>query len=98
VLLLDNFVPHGTLGNPEYFTAALTSYLALGVIALFTCVPEAERAYTAPIVPLYVCYAITHIVPMTVGFGNFFALRLFRRRIYRDHYETSADLVVVPQK
>ena len=97
-LLLDNFVPHGTLGNPGYFTAALTSYLALGVIALFTCVPEAERAYTAPIVPLYVCYAITHIVPMTVGFGNFFALRLFRRRIYQDHYETSADLRVARQK
>jgi glycosyltransferase involved in cell wall biosynthesis len=93
-LLLDNFVPHGTLGNPEYFTAAITGYLALGVIALFTCVPEAERAYTAPIIPLYVCYAITHIVPMTVGFGNFFALRLFRRRIYQDHYETSADLGV----
>src|SRR5882724_252478 len=90
-LLLDDFVPQGTLGNPEYFTAAIGSYLALGVIALFTCVPKAERAYTAPIVPLYLCYAIAHIVPMTVGYGNFFALRLFRRRIYQDHYETSAD-------
>jgi cellulose synthase/poly-beta-1,6-N-acetylglucosamine synthase-like glycosyltransferase len=98
VLLLDNFVPRGILGNPAYFTAAITSYLALGVIALFTCVPEAERAYTAPIVPLYVCYTITHIVPMTVGFGNFFALRLFRRRIYQDHYETPADLGVAQQK
>ncbi|HWW30284.1 MAG TPA: glycosyltransferase family 2 protein [Steroidobacteraceae bacterium] len=97
-LLLDNFVPHGSLGNPEYFTAAITSYLALGVIALFTCVPEAERAYTAPIVPLYVCYTIIHIVPMTVGFGNFFALRLFRRRIYQDHYETPADLGVAAAK
>jgi len=98
VLLLDNFVPHGILGNPAYFAAAVTSYLALGAIVLFTCVPEAERAYTAPIVPLYVCYTITHIVPMTVGFGNFFALRLFRRRIYQDHYETSADLGVARQK
>jgi len=26
-----------------------------------------------------------------VGFGNFFALRLFRRRIYQDHYESPAD-------
>src|SRR6267378_5454994 len=64
VLLLDNFVPHGILGNPEYFMAAITGYLALGVIALFTCVPRAERAYTAPIVPLYVCYTIIHIVPI----------------------------------
>jgi cellulose synthase/poly-beta-1,6-N-acetylglucosamine synthase-like glycosyltransferase len=89
--LLNDFVPQGSLGNPEYVTAAIGSYLALGVIALFTCVPKAERAYTAPIVPLYLCYAIAHIVPMTVGFGNFFALRLFRRRIFQDHYESPAD-------
>jgi cellulose synthase/poly-beta-1,6-N-acetylglucosamine synthase-like glycosyltransferase len=99
VLLLDDFVPRAaTLSNPEYFTAAISSYLALGVIALFTCVPKAERAYTAPIVPLYLCYALTHIVPMTVGFGNYFALRLFRRRIYQDHYENSVDLGVAAEK
>ena len=97
-LLLDDFVPRGTFINPEYFTAAISSYLALGVIALFTCVPKGERAYTAPIVPLYLCYAITHIVPMTVGFGNFFALKLFRRRIYQDHYESPADPGVAPER
>jgi cellulose synthase/poly-beta-1,6-N-acetylglucosamine synthase-like glycosyltransferase len=97
-MLLDDFVPEGTLSNHEYFTAAISSYLALGVIALFTCVPKAERAYMAPIVPLYLCYAITHIVPMTVGFGNFFALRLFGRRIYQDHYENSADPGVAAEK
>jgi cellulose synthase/poly-beta-1,6-N-acetylglucosamine synthase-like glycosyltransferase len=90
-LLLDDILPQGSLINPEYFTAAVMSYLALGVVALFTSVPKAERSYTAPIVPLYLCYAITHIVPMTVGFGNFFALKLFGRRIYRDHYESAAD-------
>jgi cellulose synthase/poly-beta-1,6-N-acetylglucosamine synthase-like glycosyltransferase len=96
--LLEDFVPQGSLGNPGYFTAAVGSYLALGVIALFTCVPKAERAYIAPIVPLYLCYAIAHIVPMTVGFGNFFALRLFRRRLYQDHYESAADLGVPARK
>ena len=96
-MLLDDLVPGGSLTNPEYFTAALSSYLALGVIALFTSVPRAERAYVAPIVPLYLCYAITHIVPMTVGFGNFFSLKLFRRRIYQDHYESPANPSVAPQ-
>jgi cellulose synthase/poly-beta-1,6-N-acetylglucosamine synthase-like glycosyltransferase len=90
-LLLDDIVPQGSLINPEYFTAAIMSYLALGVIALFTSVPKAERSYAAPIVPLYLCYAITHIVPMTVGFMNFFALKLFHRRIYQDHYESPVD-------
>ena len=91
-LLLDDLVPPGSIINPRYFTAAVTSYLALGVIALFTSVPRAERAYTAPIVPLYLCYAMTHIVPMTVGFGNFFALKLFGRRVYQDHYEAAASV------
>jgi cellulose synthase/poly-beta-1,6-N-acetylglucosamine synthase-like glycosyltransferase len=93
-LLLDNFVPQGRLINPEYFTAAVSSYLALGVIALFTSVPKAERSYAAPIVPLYLCYAIVHIAPMTVGFLNFFALKLLHRRIYQDHYESPADPTV----
>ena len=90
-LLLDRFVPQGSVINPTYFTAAVSSYLALGVIALFTSVPKTERAYAAPIVPLYLCYAITHIVPMTIGFGNFFTQRLFGRRIYQDHYESPLD-------
>jgi cellulose synthase/poly-beta-1,6-N-acetylglucosamine synthase-like glycosyltransferase len=90
-LLLDRFVPQGSVINPTYFTAAVSSYLALGVVALFTSVPKMERAYAAPVVPLYLCYAITHIVPMTIGFGNFFTQRLFGRRIYRDHYESPLD-------
>jgi cellulose synthase/poly-beta-1,6-N-acetylglucosamine synthase-like glycosyltransferase len=90
-LLLDNIFPRQDWLNPQYFTAAISSYLALGVIALFTCVPKSERAYAAPIVPLYLCYALVHVVPMTVGFANYFALRWFRRRIYRDHYDRPAD-------
>jgi hypothetical protein len=39
----------------------------------------------------YLCYAITHIVPMTVGFANYFALRLFGRRVYQDHYDTLVE-------
>jgi cellulose synthase/poly-beta-1,6-N-acetylglucosamine synthase-like glycosyltransferase len=94
-LLLGDLVPQGSITNPAYFTAAITSYLALGVIALFTTVPKSERAYCAPIVPLYLCYAIVHIVPMTVGFANFFWLRLFNRRLYRDHYESPTDPTLV---
>jgi cellulose synthase/poly-beta-1,6-N-acetylglucosamine synthase-like glycosyltransferase len=90
-LLLDNIVPRQSLFDPEYFIAAISSYLALGVIALFTSVPKRERSYVAPIVPLYLCYAIVHVIPMTVGFLNYFALRIFHRRIYQDHYESPTD-------
>jgi cellulose synthase/poly-beta-1,6-N-acetylglucosamine synthase-like glycosyltransferase len=97
-LLLDNIVPQQNLLNPEYFTAAISSYLALGVIALFTVVPKAERSYAAPIVPIYLCYAIVHIVPMTLGFANYFALRFFGRRVYHDHYERPPDRSIEVEK
>ena len=72
--------------------------MILGVIVLFTRVPKAERGYIAPIVPLYLCYAVVHIVPMTVGFGNFLALQLWGRRIFQDHYERPADPDIVPDR
>jgi len=33
-----------------------------------------------------------------VGFGNYFALKLFHRRIYHDHYESVADSRVASEK
>ncbi len=86
-LFLANVFPRNALINPAYFIAAIGSYLALGVFALFTVVPKAERAYIAPIVPLYLFYAITHIAPMTVGYTNWISMKLWGRRVYRDHYE-----------
>jgi cellulose synthase/poly-beta-1,6-N-acetylglucosamine synthase-like glycosyltransferase len=90
-LFLAHLLPRNTLTNPSYFIGAVGSYLALGVIALFTVVPKAERSYIAPIVPLYLLYALTHLLPMTVGFGNFLAVQMWGRRLYRDHYEPGAD-------
>jgi cellulose synthase/poly-beta-1,6-N-acetylglucosamine synthase-like glycosyltransferase len=89
-LLLAHLLPRNAWTSPAYFIGAVGSYLALGVIALFTVVPRAERSYIAPIVPLYLLYALTHLLPMTIGFGNFFALQLTGRRLYRDHYEPGA--------
>lgn len=86
-LFVANLLPHNTFINPAYFMAAIGSYLALGVFMLFTVVPKAERAYIAPIVPLYLFYAITHIAPMTVGYANWITKKLFGRRLYHDHYE-----------
>jgi len=89
-LFLAHLLPRNTLTSPSYFIGAVGSYLALGVIALFTVVPKAELAYIAPIVPLYLLYALTHLLPMTIGFSNFIAVRLWGRRLYKDHYEPRA--------
>ena len=89
-LLFGDWIAAGPLTNPAYFTAAVGSYLALGVIALFTTIPKSERGYIAPIVPLYLFYAIAHIAPMSVGYGNWLSLKLWGRRLYHDHYEPRA--------
>jgi cellulose synthase/poly-beta-1,6-N-acetylglucosamine synthase-like glycosyltransferase len=97
VATLDNmfalgWVPHVPSTHPVYFVMAAGSYLLIAVIAQFTLVPKAERAYTAPIVPLYLLYSMLHVVPMSVGFGNWIALKLWRRRLFRDHYEAGESV------
>ena len=96
---IDNlfFVHLNSWTNPAYFMAAIGSYLVFGAVALFTVVPKAERAYAAPIVPLYLFYALVHIAPMSVGYANWIALKLIGRRLYRDHYEPAAAEVPEPQ-
>jgi hypothetical protein len=88
-LLLGDLIPTNAVTNPVYFVSAVAGYLVLGGLALFTVVAKQERGYVAPIVPLYLCYAVAHIAPMSVGFGNWIALKLLGRRLYRDHYEPS---------
>jgi len=90
-LFVFNLLPDVGAVNPVYFAGAVGSYLALGALALFTVVPKSERGYIAPIVPLYFLYVLMHIAPITVGFGNWLALRLWGRRLYRDHYQAHED-------
>jgi len=86
-LFVLNLLPEVSAINPVYFAGAVGSYLTLGALALFVVVPKRERAYIAPIVPVYFLYVLLHIAPITVGFGNWVALRLWGRRLYRDHYQ-----------
>ena len=95
--VLDNvfifhLLPYGGVVNPVYFAGAAVSYLALGTLALFTVVPDRDRAYIAPILPIYFLYVLLHLAPITVGFGNWVALKLWHRRLYRDHYQSHEDI------
>jgi len=90
-LFAFNLMPIAGAIDPVYFAGAVGSYLTLGVLALFTVVPKSERAYVAPIVPVYFLYVLAHVAPITVGFGNWIALRLWGRRLYRDHYQSHED-------
>jgi hypothetical protein len=50
-------------------------------------VPNSDRAYIAPILPIYFLYVLLHLAPITVGFANWVTLKLWHRRLYRDHYQ-----------
>jgi cellulose synthase/poly-beta-1,6-N-acetylglucosamine synthase-like glycosyltransferase len=86
-LFAIDLLPQDAFANPLYFATAVGCYLTLGVIALFTIVPKAERSYVAPIVPLYLLYTLIHVVPMSLGFANWVTMKLAHKRLYRDHYE-----------
>ena len=79
-----------SLTNPTYFVAMYLKYTALIVIATPLATPRGSRLNVMPVLPLFVIYGIAQIVPATVGYLNWFALRLWGRRVYRDHYEPVA--------
>jgi cellulose synthase/poly-beta-1,6-N-acetylglucosamine synthase-like glycosyltransferase len=91
-LFVFQLLPYGGLSNPMYFAGAAAGYLALATLALFTVVPKRERAYIAPIIPIYFLYVLLHLAPITFGFGNWVTLKLWRRRLYRDHYQSHEDV------
>lgn len=82
------FTGHWT--DPAYFAIAAVNYCVFMLVAMVIVVPRGERGYPAPIVPLYFVYALFHVVPMTVGYCNWLTMRLWGRRVYRDHYESSS--------
>ena len=86
-LFVFHMLPYGGVVNPLYFVGAAVSYLALGTLALFTVVPNSDRAYIAPILPIYFLYVLLHLAPITVGLGNWVTVKLWHRRLYRDHYQ-----------
>ncbi|HWX69982.1 MAG TPA: glycosyltransferase family 2 protein [Steroidobacteraceae bacterium] len=86
-LFVFHMLPYGGVVTPVYFAGAAVSYLALGTLALFTVVPNSDRPYIAPILPIYFLYVLLHLAPITVGFGNWVTVKLWHRRLYRDHYQ-----------
>ncbi len=89
VLGLD-LVPDTTVTNSLYFAAVYLKYTALTLVLVPLVVGKGERRSLLLVVPVYVIYAIAQIAPATVGYLNWFAIRLSGRRVYRDHYQPAA--------
>ena len=86
-----NAVPALAAVEPIYFLAAYAKYCLLSIVAFLVAVPRARRAYVLPIVPLYFFYALAQVIPVSVGYANWLAVRLAKRRLFRDHYQDEAS-------
>lgn len=92
---LDNlshlgWISDGELTDPWYFPLSYLSYTLLALSYLPLAVGKKDRARLLPVIPFYYFYALAQLIPATVGYLNWFGLRFFKRRAYRDHYENFA--------
>jgi cellulose synthase/poly-beta-1,6-N-acetylglucosamine synthase-like glycosyltransferase len=87
-----NAIPPFAAVEPIYFLAVYGKYFLLSIVAFLVAVPRAERAYALPIVPLYFFYALAQVVPVSVGYANWVAVRLANRRLFQDHYQDEVSL------
>jgi cellulose synthase/poly-beta-1,6-N-acetylglucosamine synthase-like glycosyltransferase len=86
-LLRAHLVPDIGMTNPIYFQTVYLQYVGLMLLSWATAVGRRERWHILPIVPLYPLYALAHLVPSTVGYLNWISVRIWGRRVYRDHYQ-----------
>jgi cellulose synthase/poly-beta-1,6-N-acetylglucosamine synthase-like glycosyltransferase len=85
-------VPDHRWSEPSYFLVTWLMYTGLTVVMFYLCVDRRERAELAPVVPVYAFYALAQIVPATLGYLNWFTVRVTGRRLYRDHFEGGGRL------
>jgi cellulose synthase/poly-beta-1,6-N-acetylglucosamine synthase-like glycosyltransferase len=91
-----HLVPGGPLTDPSYFLVAYLQGTMQVTIALAATFERAKRPLLTRVLvvlPTYFFYSLAHAIPVTLGYLNWFTLRLFGRRVYRDHFDDDATLV-----
>jgi cellulose synthase/poly-beta-1,6-N-acetylglucosamine synthase-like glycosyltransferase len=89
-----HWLPYWNATDPVYFLVAFTKYALFSLVALLIAVPREERISLLPIVPLYFLYALAQVLATTVGYANWCTLRLWGRRLVRDHYQDEETLML----
>ena len=85
-----NLIPDTAITSPAYFVMMYLKYTLLVAFVLPLAAPRGDRRQMLRVVPFYLIYGLAQIVPSTVGFLNWYAVRLCGRRLYRDHYQVAA--------
>jgi cellulose synthase/poly-beta-1,6-N-acetylglucosamine synthase-like glycosyltransferase len=78
------------LTNPAYFVMMYLKYTALVLAAFPLIAPKSERRFILPVLPVYVFYGLAQVLPASVGYLNWIALRTYGQRVYHDHYQEAA--------
>ncbi len=92
-LLGLRWLPYWRVTDPVYFLAAFSKYAVLTFAAILVAVPRGEKSYLLPVGPLYFFYALAQVIPTTVGYANWWTLRIWGRRLVRDHYQDEAYFI-----
>ena len=92
-LLGLGWLPYWSAVDPIYFLAAFTKYGLLMLVGFLLAVPRGERAHLLPVVPLYFFYALALVIPTTLGYANWCALRIWGRRLIPDHYQDEESFI-----
>ena len=90
-LLGVQIVPNTVWTDPLYFLLAYAKYTILTTFLLIIS-GRGERLRLAAAIPLFYLYQLLHIIPITLGFLNWFSLRFLGRRVYRDHFQDEGSL------
>jgi cellulose synthase/poly-beta-1,6-N-acetylglucosamine synthase-like glycosyltransferase len=82
-----DFIVDGPLTNPFYFAGFYIKYTALVAVIIPLAVGRGSRKKAFCIAPAYTFYALVQVIPATMGYANWLTMRLWGRRVYRDHYQ-----------
>jgi cellulose synthase/poly-beta-1,6-N-acetylglucosamine synthase-like glycosyltransferase len=87
-----HWLPYWNMTDPAYFLVAFGKYTLFSLAAMYIAVPREERLSLLPIAPLYILYSSAQVLATTIGYSNWCALRIWGRRLVRDHYQDEASL------
>jgi len=92
-LLGLHWIPDNHWTSPLFVFLAYVQYTALTLTQMLLVLTPREWRRAWRVAPLYFFYAVLQTVPTTLGYLNWFGLRFFGRRIYRDHYQADELLI-----
>jgi cellulose synthase/poly-beta-1,6-N-acetylglucosamine synthase-like glycosyltransferase len=86
-LFMTHVIPAFSWNEPLLFSIWYGKSLAILALACLVAVPRKDRLRHLAILPLYALYSITLYLPVTVGYLNVVAMKLWGKRLYEDHYD-----------